>query len=68
MIILFDNFVASLDFDPNGEVMGTIDLYRVCLVSEVNTNRYSFHLKIERSEIKGKLVHYFVRPIKILFC
>lgn len=51
---LSDNFVAGLDFDPTGEVTATIDKYGVCLISDVNTNKVSFHLKLKRYNEFGK--------------
>lgn len=44
---LLGDYIASLDFDPNGEMVATIDNYGVCLLSDVTTNNYSFHLKTQ---------------------
>ena len=38
------NFIADLDFDPRGELVATLDRYGVCLISDIDTNNYKFHL------------------------
>lgn len=40
------NWIAGLDFNPSGERVATIDCYGVCLLSDVDTNNYGFHLGI----------------------
>lgn len=39
-----DNAIAGLDFNPNGELVATIDSYGVCMISDVNTDNCNFHL------------------------
>lgn len=47
------NWVAGFDFNPAGETISTIDKYGVCLISDVNTDHYSFHLNL--GNISGNL-------------
>ena len=44
--------ITGLDFNPTGEYVATIDMYGVCIVSDVNKNDPSFHMQfpIERYE------------------
>ena len=49
-----DNFNTSLDFSPSGETVATIDKYGVCLISDVNTDSYRFHLTMEMENGPGK--------------
>lgn len=39
------NTVTGFDFDPTGEIAATIDSNGVCLISNVNTDNYNFHLR-----------------------
>ena len=39
-----DNWIAGLDFSPNGELAATIDCLGVCLISDVNTDSCHFHV------------------------
>lgn len=41
-----DNCISSFDFDPQGDSIATIDRYSICLISNVNTHNYGFHLKL----------------------
>lgn len=45
------NFISGLDFDSSGEVIATIDRHGVCLLSDVNTSSYKFHLNMQMSNI-----------------
>ena len=54
---LLDNCITSIDFNPNGETVCTIDRYGTCLVTAVNTNNYSFHLNLETSSYWGGIIH-----------
>ena len=47
MILSLDNLISGLDFNLLGTVAASIDEYGVCLVSDIDTNDYSFHLKTE---------------------
>ena len=38
------NFISSLDFSPSGEFIATIDYHGKCLVADVNTNSYRYHV------------------------
>ena len=48
------NVITGLDFSPNGELAATIDNYGVCLISDVNTDSYRFHLAMEMKKDNGK--------------
>ena len=55
ILVGLDNFIAGLDFNHNGEIAATIDYYGVCLISDVDTDSYRFHLAMEmKSAIVGK--------------
>ena len=43
-----DDCITSLDFNPQGEIAATIDHFGTCLISDVDTNSYRFHMKIMR--------------------
>ena len=47
------NVITGLDFSPNGELAATIDCYGVCLISDVNTDSYHFHLNMEMKNEDG---------------
>ena len=48
-----DNFISSLDFNPQGEKHATIDFYGICLISDVDTNNYNFHLDTKSTPYGG---------------
>ena len=56
------NFIAGLDFNPNGEIAATIDTYGVCLISNVNTDSYRFHLAMEMKNVwrEGKQIFKYI--------
>ena len=54
LINLYIDVIAGLDFSPNGEIAATIDSYGVCLISDVNTDNYRFHLNMEMENEYGK--------------
>ncbi len=45
-----ENSVTGFDFNPAGGSIATIDKYGVCLISDVNTDNYSFHLEVGSQE------------------
>ena len=47
MDLHLENYMTSLDFNPTGETVATIDLCGVCLLSDVATDSYRFHLNME---------------------
>ena len=47
--LLLGNTITSLDLNPSGETVATLDCYGRCVLSDVNTHNYSFHLDIEPS-------------------
>lgn len=51
--IEIENHITTLDFDPNGEVIATIDSFGVCLLSDITTNEYKFHLKVHMNKKQG---------------
>mgnify|MGYP000913279474 FL=1 len=54
IFLYLDNHITSLDFSPNGETVATIDYYGTCLISDVNTDSYRFHLNMEMKRDYGK--------------
>ena len=48
------NVITALDFNPNGEIVATIDMYGVCLISDMNTDSYRFHVNIGMKDNFGK--------------
>ena len=49
-----DNYITDLDFNPNGDLVATMDCYGTCLISDINTDNYFFHLNMETSHEMGK--------------
>ena len=62
-----DNFIAGFDFNPNGEIAVTIDCYGVCLISDVNTDDYRFHLDMEMTTRFGKQQFEYLKYSKSFF-
>lgn len=61
------NSITGLDFNPMGEHIATIDEYGVCLISDVNTAGYSFHLGLKMSDsFPGKLYDLTITSFKQL--
>ena len=50
-----ENVMAGIDFNPDGETVATIDRYGTCLISDMNTDKYHFHMKMEMEGSQGKL-------------
>ena len=46
MILCLDNSILGLDFSPLGTLAVSIDEDNVCLISDITTNDYSFHLQM----------------------
>ncbi len=46
MALHLDNVVTGFDLNPAGDSIATIDKYGVCLISDLNTNNYVFHLQV----------------------
>lgn len=53
-----ENTITGLGFNPTGEAMATIDRYGICLVSDVNTNTYNFHLSMGMNSEFGNIKRY----------
>lgn len=45
-LFVLANYICGLDFNPTGESVATIDATGVCLISDINTDSYSFHQQI----------------------
>ena len=45
-----ENWVAGLEFNPSGETVATIDCYGNCLISDLNTDSYIYHLSMGKGE------------------
>lgn len=43
-----DNALPGIDFDPNGEIIATLDWYGTCLISDINTNDCYFNLQMNQ--------------------
>ena len=39
--------ITSLDFNPDGEMVATMNQFGVCLISDLSTNTYRFHLDLK---------------------
>ena len=50
------SIISGLDFNPNGEIAATIDNYGICLISDVNTDSYRFHVNMEIKNEWGKQI------------
>ena len=53
--------INSFDFDPTGVRAATIDGAGVCLVSDIDTNRRKFHMKLGR--LGNLLLHFYFSNI-----
>ena len=42
-----DNHITSFDFNPSGELVVTIDFDGKCLLADVNTDSYIYHLDMD---------------------
>ena len=58
ILFFLDDVVTSLDFDPNGERVATIDPSGACLISDIDTNSNSFHLDLG----SGNLLYLLTIP------
>lgn len=59
-----------MDIDPEGETMVTLDRYGLCLVSDVNTNSYKFHvnMKITRKRFSNFDKFHASKTLFTLIC
>ena len=46
---LLENFISSFDFDPTGETVATIGCCTTCMISDMNTDKYKYHLKMSNT-------------------
>ena len=44
--------MCGLDFNPRGTAVASIDGYGICLISDLNTNGYSYHINTSSEGIK----------------
>ena len=47
-----EEIITSLDFNPTGEYVATIDKEGLCLISDVATVNYTFHKNLSLGEGK----------------
>ena len=57
LFLIIDNFICGLDFSPLGTSMASIDRYGVCLISDIRTNGYSYHIETDSQSIQ-KLIYF----------
>ena len=43
-----ENYVTGLDFNPTGDIAATIDHYGTCMISDLTTDTYLFHLNMDK--------------------
>lgn len=48
------NYIPGFDFDQNGEIMGSVDQYGICLLSDVNTNNSIIDVNLGTPGVDGK--------------
>ena len=60
---MLDNAICGLDFNPLGTLMATIDEEGVCLISDVNTNDYSYHIKTDANPNRNLSSFYWKKNI-----
>ena len=63
-----ENVITGLDFHPSGEIVATIDRYGVCLISDINTVTYQFHLGMEWSIRGNDNQTIFIKFSESKFC
>ena len=61
--------ITGTDFNPNGDLVATIDRHGTCLISDLNTDGYRFHLNMEMTDKGGKQDYliFIIFSIAILF-
>lgn len=68
-----ENCISSVDFNLNGESVATIDRYGVCLISNLNTDQFSFNLNLESEGslafqlVSSHKLHYFYPAQSLMF-
>ena len=50
LYVYLENYITSLDFNPNGEIAATLDRSGVCVISDVNTDSYRFHVNMSSGQ------------------
>ena len=45
-----ENRITGLEINPNGETVATIDCFGICLISDIDTNKYSYHMDMGNSD------------------
>ena len=54
MHLHLDNCISGIDFNPSGELVATIDCSGVCLIPDMNTSNYRFHINMSADYSTGK--------------
>lgn len=62
------NYITSLDFHPAGETVETVDCNGICLVSDLNTDSYRFHKRLNSQGINYLSAIQFTGYIFLIFC
>lgn len=57
MCLYLDNHITGLDFNLNGEIAASIDKYGACLISDVSTGEYRYHLNLEQKFDLGGIIN-----------
>ena len=45
-----ENRITGLEINPNGETVATIDCFGICLISDIDTNKYSYHMDMGNND------------------
>ena len=45
-ILFLGNYIASFDFNPQGESVAMIDCYGICAIANIDSDMYRFHLDL----------------------
>ena len=59
-----DNSITSLDIDPAGRLIATVDAYGLWLILEINSDSWKFHLQIgNNAGIRSFPVSVMLSPV-----
>ena len=61
------NHISDFDFNPAGETVATIDSDGICLISDINTDDYAFHIDLGNVYRRGSLNPIILCCLYILF-
>ena len=65
IIFCLGNAISGLDFNLAGTLIASIDHSSVCLISDINTNDYNSHFKMEGRE--NNLLKFYTTDDSRLF-